>query len=41
MKKRLYGSLATIATLIATIVATSACLWFWYQPAEPQSLRDE
>ena len=41
MKKGLYASLATIATLVATVIATSACYFFWYQPEEPKSLRDE
>ncbi|EGT3617531.1 cyclic lactone autoinducer peptide, partial [Clostridium perfringens] len=27
--------------VIATTVATSACLWFTHQPEEPKSLRDE
>lgn len=41
MKKSLYTSLATIATLVATMVATSACFLWMYQPIEPKSLRDE
>ena len=41
MKKGLYASLATLATLAATLIATSACYFFWYQPSEPKSLREE
>jgi AgrD protein len=36
-----YAVIATLATLFATTVATSACLWFGYQPNEPVSLKDE
>ena len=32
---------ATIATVVASTVATSACWWMSYQPEEPKSLRDE
>lgn len=34
-------SIATIATFIASIVATSACIWCSYQPEEPKSLREK
>lgn len=33
--------IATITTLIAASVATSACYWFTYQPREPKFLREE
>ena len=39
--KKLYALIAAAATLIAAAVATSACLYFIYQPEEPESLRDE
>lgn len=41
MKKRLLMSIATVATMIASIVATSACVWCSYQPEEPKCLREE
>lgn len=41
MKKRILMSVATIATLVASVVATSACWWGFYQPEEPKSLREE
>ncbi|VYU27685.1 cyclic lactone autoinducer peptide [Clostridium tertium] len=34
-------AVATIATVIASTVATSACFWCSYQPEEPKCLRDE
>ncbi|MDF2568303.1 MAG: hypothetical protein K0R90_1759 [Oscillospiraceae bacterium] len=34
------GLVATICTLIATAVATSACTYYFYQPEEPKSLSD-
>ena len=41
MKKALYSALAVVATVVATMVASSACWWFIYQPAEPESLQDK
>ncbi|MDY4948124.1 MAG: cyclic lactone autoinducer peptide [Clostridium cadaveris] len=41
MKKKILMSLAAISTLIASLVATSACFWCYYQPEEPKSLREE
>lgn len=32
---------AAIATVAASAVATSACMWGFYQPEEPECLRDE
>lgn len=32
---------ATFATVIASVVSTSACWWYSYQPEEPKALRDE
>ncbi|MDD2267983.1 MAG: cyclic lactone autoinducer peptide [Eubacteriales bacterium] len=40
MKKTLYSALAIVATLVASLVASSACFWFIYQPQEPKSLQD-
>jgi len=44
MKKlnhKLLALIATITTFVATSVATSACIWFTYQPEEPKSLRKD
>ena len=41
MKKRMLMSVATLATIIASIMATSACFWSVYQPEEPTCLREE
>lgn len=41
MRKKVLMAAATIATLVASVVATSACWWGFYQPEEPKSLRDE
>jgi AgrD protein len=40
-KNSLFAVIAALATLVAATVATSACIWFVYQPEEPESLRDE
>lgn len=39
--KGLYAVVASVATIIAAAVATSACMYFLSQPVEPMSLRDE
>ena len=41
MKNRILMGIATVATIFASIVATSACYWSSYQPEEPKCLRDE
>ncbi|PKM62986.1 MAG: cyclic lactone autoinducer peptide [Firmicutes bacterium HGW-Firmicutes-21] len=40
MKLKLLAAVSVLATLFATLVATSACLFWSYQPEEPQSLQD-
>ena len=40
MKKRLFMVVASVATLVASIVASSACTFFLYQPEEPKCLRE-
>ncbi len=40
MKTRILGIVSVLATLAATLVATSACFWWMYQPEEPTSLRN-
>ena len=39
--KKFYGLVAAVSTLVAALVASSACFLFFYQPEEPASLRDE
>jgi AgrD protein len=39
-KKVLFAVISTIATLFATIIASSACLWYMYQPEEPDCLKN-
>ncbi len=39
--KKMYGLIAAISTLVAALVASSACYLFIYQPEEPASLRNE
>ncbi len=41
MKKKLLTLIATLATMIAAAVASSACFYFTYQPEEPKCLREE
>jgi cyclic lactone autoinducer peptide len=38
--KKFYGIVAAISTIVAALVASSACMIIFYQPEEPQSLRD-
>lgn len=38
--KKFYAILAAVSTLVAAMVASSACVYFVYQPEEPESLRD-
>lgn len=41
MKKRLLILTATVATAVAAMVASSACVFFSYQPEEPKCLRED
>lgn len=41
MKKRLLTLAAAVTTLVAAMVASSACIWYAYQPEEPECLREE
>ena len=41
MKTKLLATVAAVATIVATMVASSACLFFVYQPEEPKCLREE
>ena len=41
LNNKILMAIATIATVVASTVATSACIWLTYQPEEPKSLRDE
>jgi cyclic lactone autoinducer peptide len=40
-KKNLFTLIAAIATAFAATIATSACIYFAYQPEEPECLRDK
>lgn len=39
--KKFYGIVAAVSTIMAAVLATSACWWFTYQPEEPESLKEE
>lgn len=41
LNNKVLMAVATLATVVASTVATSACWWASYQPEEPKSLRDE
>lgn len=41
INKKLLMLFATLTTIIAATVASSACFWGLYQPEEPKSLREE
>lgn len=38
--KKFYSIIAAVSTIVAAMVASSACVYFIYQPEEPKSLRD-
>ena len=40
-KEKLFGALAAVCALAATLVASSACIWYLYQPEEPEALSDK
>jgi cyclic lactone autoinducer peptide len=40
MKKAILSVVSVVAVLFATLVASSACIWFLYQPNEPESLQN-
>lgn len=40
MKKAVFAIVSVIAVFFATIVASSACIFYAYQPKEPESLSD-
>ncbi|KGK87761.1 cyclic lactone autoinducer peptide [Clostridium sp. HMP27] len=41
LNSKFLALIATLTTIVAASVATSACSWFSYQPEEPKCLRDE
>jgi len=41
MKKALFPILSAVAVFFATVVASSACIWYYYQPQEPKCLSDK
>ncbi len=40
IKFSIFAAMAALFTLVASLVASSACIWGWYQPEEPKSLRE-
>lgn len=38
--RKMLTVITAIATLFATTIASSACLFYFYQPEEPSSLKD-
>lgn len=41
LNKNFLTLIATVATFVAVSVATSACMWFTYQPEEPKCLGEK
>lgn len=41
INRKVLGLVATLTTIIAATVASSACYWYIYQPEEPKCLREE
>ncbi|MBQ9778532.1 MAG: cyclic lactone autoinducer peptide [Clostridia bacterium] len=41
MKTKLLLAVSAIATAFAAFAASSACLWWIYQPEEPTTLQDK
>lgn len=41
MKRKLFSLIAAASTVIAAVVASSACLWIMYQPEEPKCLNEK
>lgn len=41
MKRKLFALIATITTVVAAGVASSACFFMAYQPEEPKCLREK
>ena len=41
MKKAILAVISIIAVFFATVVASSACIFYVYQPKEPECLSDK
>lgn len=41
LNRRLLTLIAAVTTIVAASVASSACVWAFYQPEEPKSLMEE
>lgn len=39
MKAKVLMALSALATVFAALAASSACIWWIYQPEEPKSLQ--
>ncbi len=40
-KNKILALVAGLATIFATTIASSACIFYVYQPEEPECLRDK
>lgn len=40
MKRKMFAFVSAIATVFAATIATSACFWYFYQPEEPECLKE-
>jgi len=40
-KNKVLALIAGIATVLATTIASSACVFYFYQPEEPKSLSEK
>ena len=41
MKTKFLMAVSAVATIFAAFAASSACIWWIYQPEEPASLQDK
>lgn len=41
LNNKVLMAVAAFATVVASVVSNSACIWYMYQPEEPKALRDE
>ncbi|MDQ0148233.1 cyclic lactone autoinducer peptide [Eubacterium multiforme] len=41
LNSKLLMGIATLATVFASVLSTSACFWYLYQPKEPKCLREK
>lgn len=41
LHKNILALVAALTTVIASVVASSACYWCMYQPKEPKALKED